>query len=184
MAVTLTHQTSVLLTGVFSTLKSQWLYNAGAAAFKSLLTVSCTYVGMALAHFVPRRAAEEVERSPTQLTPRPNQKTLLDITANALLTIGVFLIGSGLYQVVYSSIVAFTALLSTVQVRWPEGMSGKTGWSRGVSVKWNPRAVNVWQWVAIAIVTGGLVLPALDAMSLSHRDSHSAKDTSSRHGSG
>ncbi|KAJ3301244.1 hypothetical protein HDU93_006899, partial [Gonapodya sp. JEL0774] len=71
---------------------------------------------------------------------------LLDISANTLLTIGMFLIGSGLYQVVYSSIVVFIAVLSTLQFVARDEL-GKH--QSGRSVRWNPAVLNGWQWVGV-----------------------------------
>ncbi|KAG0039026.1 hypothetical protein BGZ82_010032 [Podila clonocystis] len=68
------------------------------------------------------------------------QVAVMDVIANALVTVGFFYVGSGMYQVIYSSIVIWCAILTRIFL------------SRKLS--------NV-QWVAIVGVTVGLAVSAV-----------------------
>jgi hypothetical protein len=68
--------------------------------------------------------------------------SLADVFGNILLTMGLFLLGSGLYQVTYSSIIVFTALM-----RWQ--MHGNLG---------------THQWVAVLLITLALAVSGIGAV--------------------
>ncbi|KAF9109982.1 hypothetical protein BGX27_006940 [Mortierella sp. AM989] len=67
------------------------------------------------------------------------QVAVMDVIANALVTIGFFYVGSGMYQVIYSSIVIWCAILTRIFLG---------------------RELNGIQWVAIFGVTLGLAISA------------------------
>ncbi|KAG0049377.1 hypothetical protein BGZ83_005836 [Gryganskiella cystojenkinii] len=68
------------------------------------------------------------------------QVAVMDVVANALVTVGFFYVGSGMYQVIYSSIVIWCAILTRIFLS---------------------RKLNNIQWVAIVGVTFGLAVSAL-----------------------
>ncbi|GJJ73362.1 hypothetical protein EMPS_05720 [Entomortierella parvispora] len=68
------------------------------------------------------------------------QVAVMDVIANALVTVGFFYVGSGMYQVIYSSIVIWCAILTRIFLS---------------------RKLNNVQWVAIVGVTFGLAVSAL-----------------------
>ncbi|KAG0020766.1 hypothetical protein BGZ81_009200 [Podila clonocystis] len=68
------------------------------------------------------------------------QVAVMDVIANALVTIGFFYVGSGMYQVIYSSIVIWCAILTRIFLS---------------------RKLNNVQWVAIVGVTVGLAVSAV-----------------------
>ncbi|KAF9191968.1 hypothetical protein BGZ50_008913 [Haplosporangium sp. Z 11] len=67
------------------------------------------------------------------------QVAVMDVIANGLITIGFFYVGSGMYQVIYSSIVIWCAILTRIFLS---------------------RKLNNIQWVAIVGVTFGLAISA------------------------
>ncbi|KAG0202294.1 hypothetical protein BGX28_005151 [Mortierella sp. GBA30] len=68
------------------------------------------------------------------------QVAVMDVIANALVTVGFFYVGSGMYQVIYSSIVIWCAILTRIFLS---------------------RKLNNVQWVAIVGVTFGLAISAI-----------------------
>ncbi|KAG0325106.1 hypothetical protein BGZ99_001072 [Dissophora globulifera] len=68
------------------------------------------------------------------------QVAIMDVIANALVTIGFFYVGSGMYQVIYSSIVIWCAILTRIFLS---------------------RKLNNIQWLAILGVTFGLAVSAV-----------------------
>ncbi|KAF9315578.1 hypothetical protein BG003_002891 [Podila horticola] len=68
------------------------------------------------------------------------QVAVMDVIANALVTVGFFYVGSGMYQVIYSSIVIWCAILTRIFLS---------------------RKLNNVQWVAIVGVTMGLAVSAV-----------------------
>ncbi|KAF9938730.1 hypothetical protein BGZ67_010494 [Mortierella alpina] len=68
------------------------------------------------------------------------QVAVMDVIANALVTVGFFYVGSGMYQVIYSSIVIWCAILTRIFLS---------------------RKLNNVQWVAIVGVTCGLAISAV-----------------------
>ncbi|KAF9426937.1 hypothetical protein BGZ76_002534 [Entomortierella beljakovae] len=68
------------------------------------------------------------------------QVAVMDVIANALVTIGFFYVGSGMYQVIYSSIVIWCAILTRIFLG---------------------RKLNGIQWIAIFGVTLGLAVSAI-----------------------
>ncbi|KAF9929631.1 hypothetical protein BGZ65_005711, partial [Modicella reniformis] len=68
------------------------------------------------------------------------QVAIMDVVANALVTVGFFYVGSGMYQVIYSSIVIWCAILTRIFLS---------------------RKLNNIQWLAIVGVTLGLAISAV-----------------------
>ncbi|KAF8952710.1 hypothetical protein BGZ46_003393, partial [Entomortierella lignicola] len=68
------------------------------------------------------------------------QVAVMDVIANALVTVGFFYVGSGMYQVIYSSIVIWCAILTRIFLG---------------------RKLNVIQWLSIFGVTLGLAISAV-----------------------
>ncbi|KAK5822614.1 hypothetical protein F5H01DRAFT_336097 [Linnemannia elongata] len=68
------------------------------------------------------------------------QVAVMDVIANAMVTVGFFYVGSGMYQVIYSSIVIWCAILTRIFLS---------------------RKLNSIQWVAIVGVTIGLAISAV-----------------------
>ncbi|KAJ3054286.1 hypothetical protein HK097_002168 [Rhizophlyctis rosea] len=134
-----------LVTGLISTLGAQWLHYRGAAESRSMLPVLATYLGMAAVALLP---SDKHSRSykPDPNEPKRGYLTIfgvstLDVLGNVILMVGMFYVGSGLYQVIYSSVIVFTALLSKCFLR---------------------RTMSWAQWAAIFAITGGLSLTALE----------------------
>ncbi|KAI7858791.1 hypothetical protein BDC45DRAFT_497651 [Circinella umbellata] len=71
---------------------------------------------------------------------------IIDMVASAFATIGFSLIGSGMYQVIFSSVVIWCAILSYIFMK---------------------RILSVSQWIAIVGTTVGLTFCALDGMKTS-----------------
>ncbi|KAI8149793.1 hypothetical protein BJV82DRAFT_584654 [Fennellomyces sp. T-0311] len=75
---------------------------------------------------------------------------ILDMTASSFVTVGFSLIGSGMYQVIFSSVVVWAAILSYLFMR---------------------RELSISQWVSICGTSAGLTLCAADSMGL-HEESN------------
>ncbi|KAJ3145587.1 hypothetical protein HDU86_000864 [Geranomyces michiganensis] len=112
------NQAIFLVTGLFSTLGQQWLHYRGAADSRSMLTILVTYLGMLAVYVLPDPQRAIRSRSPTGGAEQKAQKqgsiliAVMDVGGNLILTAGSFIVGSGLYQVIYASIVGITAVMS------------------------------------------------------------------------
>ncbi|RKP02768.1 hypothetical protein CXG81DRAFT_24556 [Caulochytrium protostelioides] len=139
-------QAVFLATGLISTLGTQYLFYLHAADARSLLTVLTTYLGMALVGLLPDPDAPAA--APGDPPPRPARTdhtpvrlvAVLDVLGNTVLTVGLFFIGSGLYQVLYASVIVFTAVMARV----------------GLGKRLAPA-----QWAAVWVITVGLGVSAL-----------------------
>ncbi|KAL1916306.1 uncharacterized protein VTP21DRAFT_5923 [Calcarisporiella thermophila] len=199
----LLHQVSFLISGLFQTLCSQWLYYHNATSARAYTTNAAQYFGsFCVAFLLPWLLDDKTKSSsgtdrrlstseqamiamelPKRDQDNANQKneveedklvkknhkgslfsrlpfpfgtyrnpamsvydipilkiTLLDLFANFFLTIGLFYIGSGMYQVIYSSVVVWCALLSTFV----------------------GRRLNIIQWLAIIGLSSGLAVTAFE----------------------
>ncbi|KAI9499603.1 hypothetical protein BDB00DRAFT_794663 [Zychaea mexicana] len=196
MVVTITHQISFLLTGLSTTLGTQFLFYSGAATGDSYLTQLAQYTGMVLvgliipiilsrqkqqytsvattddADDVANRISmdvldedEEKPASPTETTmkaskisdgPIPHKSVmklaLLDVMANFSVTMGFAAIGSGMYQVIYSSVVIWCAILTYF-------LMGRT--------------LSKLQWFAIFGTSAGLALSSLGSFETPDKNSSS-----------
>ncbi|KAF9133618.1 hypothetical protein BGW39_009346 [Mortierella sp. 14UC] len=84
--------------------------------------------------------AEDAKSSARRLHWPVIQVAVMDVIANAMVTVGFFYVGSGMYQVIYSSIVIWCAILTRIFLS---------------------RKLNNIQWVAIVGVTIGLAISAV-----------------------
>ncbi|KAJ3218344.1 hypothetical protein HK099_005098 [Clydaea vesicula] len=158
------HQFIFLLTGLISTLGAQWLNYRKAADSRSLLTVLCTYLGMILIVFLPldsntpHKAPFPLKNMGSSTLQQKEEKkelsnykseinhtgvisvALLDVFGQIVLTVGLFYIGSGLYQVIYSSVIVFASVYNRVFLK---------------------RKMGFKQWMAVLTITFGLSLNAL-----------------------
>ncbi|CAJ0827598.1 2739_t:CDS:2 [Entrophospora sp. SA101] len=106
------YQVLFLFTGLLQTLGTQYLYYQKATSGASFLTNLVQYIGMAavglllLPNWLENRSREYINYKYIIAA------TLLDLIANFAITIGFFYIGSGMYQVIYSSVVIWCAILS------------------------------------------------------------------------
>ncbi|KAG2222026.1 hypothetical protein INT45_003671 [Circinella minor] len=154
------HQVCFLLTGLVTTLGTQWLFYSGAATGDSYLTQLSQYTGMILvgliipillsrqkqqytsvatndeaddlSNRISMDVLDEDEEKPAHLTEPATSITtkssqvsdgpiqhksvmklaLLDVVSNFAVTMGFAVIGSGMYQVIYSSVVIWCAILT------------------------------------------------------------------------
>lgn len=147
-------QGAFLLSGVLSTLITQNLFNVGAADKSTILTVFVQYFGMCLCKFVP--APEKANAPPKNtvlLAPPKSFSTapkeikrgiyiiiFFELIANVLSTIGLSIIGSGIYQVIHAAVIIFNAILSRYFLN---------------------KKLNLKQWIAIVGIAFGLSLSAI-----------------------
>ncbi|KAJ3122214.1 hypothetical protein HK098_003014 [Nowakowskiella sp. JEL0407] len=162
------NQALFLGTGLVSTLGAQSLFYKGAADAQSMLTILSTYVGMVAIALIPvqngkksrnsaysplltedslmEELAEPRSEPPFVSDNIPHKAmitvALLDVFATIVLTIGLFFVGSGLYQVIYSSVIVFTALQSRVFLN---------------------RTLSGGQWLAVFTITAGLSMNAFQS---------------------
>eukprot|EP01114_Cavostelium_apophysatum_P020640 TRINITY_DN6975_c0_g1_i1.p1 TRINITY_DN6975_c0_g1~~TRINITY_DN6975_c0_g1_i1.p1 ORF type:complete len:343 (+),score=23.41 TRINITY_DN6975_c0_g1_i1:254-1282(+) len=147
----LVNQIIFLLTGIITTIGNQYVTYSGAASQGTLLPVAVTYYGMALAYFLPRdKIAPGLQQQDVALIPQSKAVmvkiivfSFVDFLANGLGNFGIIYAGSGIYQVVHSAVVSFTAV-------WASVFLGKK--------------LSLRQWGAIAIVTFGLLLSAIGSV--------------------
>jgi len=142
---TLVYQFIYLATGCLSTMITQYLFYAGAAEKKTYLTVLAQYFAMTLSVFIPvkddsKKAKVSFFAKPTHIKKNIIIISLIDIFANVISTFGMFLIGSGIYQVIHSAVVVFTALFSRFFLK----------------KQFTPQ-----QWLSLLIITSGLSLSAI-----------------------
>jgi len=132
-----------LFTGIFSTLGNQLVYYNGAGDNRSLLPAAATFFGMCCAIFVPR---EELKEDSYYIVPYGKIILMgfLEFFGCVFAMLGLNCAGSGVFQVVYASIVIWIALLS----------------------KWflNKRLSSQY-WTAVFITTFGVSLSAIGSFS-------------------
>lgn len=139
-----------LITGIITTIGNQYMFYSGAADKTTLLPVAANYYGMALATVMPRKELHSSSGSLIVLNYKTISLSLLDVTGLSTGMAGIIYAGSGIYQVVYSSVVIFTALWARVFLH--KTLSGK-------------------HWIAITIVTVGLMCSALGGETITSEDS-------------
>jgi len=130
------YQILFLGTGLFTTLSAQWLWYAGAANEHLLLSIWVAYLGMAL-----------VSDNSGYVADANTSKVLYGIAAIDMFalicgTVGMLYIGSGIYQVIHSSVIVFTALLTRLT---------------------NKSRLKTSQWMSLFIITLGLGISRLGA---------------------
>lgn len=135
------YQILFVLSGVLSTIGYQWLYyqGAGGGGF-SMITVLPSYIGMILPLLTPSNRKQFVHLN----HPKSTHKMIIaacvcDILGSMLTAIGLFYCGSGLYQVLYSSVIVFTAVISRIFLKTP---------------------LTKKQWLAVVMVNVGLAFSA------------------------
>lgn len=118
------NQAIFLVTGIWQTLAAQFLYTQRAASIlylllffiyldnSSLLTVLALYVGM---------MASGLQTSSSIRGKNLNHASfaviaLLEVIGNIVLTVGLFFVGSGLYQVIYSSVIVCNCLCKFINL--------------------------------------------------------------------
>lgn len=141
MSPVLYHQVLFVLTGVLSTIGYQWIFyqGAGGGGF-SMITVLPSYIGM----IFPLLKPSNRNRFLSLDHPKSTHKLIFtastcDITGSMLTAVGLFYCGSGLYQVLYSSVIVFTALIARIFLSKP---------------------LTTNQWIAVFLVNIGLALSA------------------------
>jgi len=150
---TFVFQAIFLLSGIFSTLITQNLFNVGAADKATIITVFVQYLGMAICRFFPAPAKTHVPRNSVLLQPPKSffkasseiKKGILIITsfevlANVLSTIGLSIIGSGIYQVIHAGVIVFNAIFSKYILN---------------------KTLNIKQWISVIGISIGLGLSAI-----------------------
>jgi len=144
-------QVVFLITGIISTIGYQLAYNSGAAERSTLLPVMANYYGMALAVVIPLGSVQiKSPSTSSNFSSTPffslNLQTklcflgVLEVIGNSFSVLGVSYAGSGLFQVIYSSVVVFTALWSKLFLK---------------------RRIPSQQWYGLGIVCLGMMLSTL-----------------------
>lgn len=103
-----------LVTGIFQTIGSQWLYYQGAAHNFSFFTVAASYLGMAAVYFFPTitssaPSTRRLSKNKLKYDPLVESKdkfpyltvlsiSLMDFIGNLFVTMGLFIIGSGVFK--------------------------------------------------------------------------------------
>lgn len=145
-AWTVALQTAYLGTGVSTTLLMQQIHEEGAGSGGAQIATLLTYCGMLVSGgLYPSR--EDVLSGGGALFSGDNPLarplaavSLLGVLSNAMVVVSIGLAGSGLFQIVYSSITAFVAIASRAVLG---------------------RRVSAAQWLAVAVVTLGLVISGM-----------------------
>jgi drug/metabolite transporter (DMT)-like permease len=144
-----------LLTGVVQTLCAQTAFYQGGAEKTTLLPVLANFAGIACALFLPSSSHETTshdneasssKRKPA-ITSHHKKFALIgscEVAGNVLGVLGLIFAGSGLFQVVYASVVLFTALLSKIFLG---------------------RSPQPKQWAALFLITCGLAISAVGTSS-------------------
>ncbi|KAK4509276.1 uncharacterized protein ATC70_007626 [Mucor velutinosus] len=188
------HQVMFLITGLCTTLGTQWLFYHGAATGDSYLAQLAQYLGMVLVgliipvllrnkqkkysiinqeehdhdidmvqlnhptqdEHIPTTAISQYEEGPI-----PHKSVIklavLDVFANFCVTVGFAIVGSGMYQVIYSSVVIWCALLTWLFMK---------------------RTLSTMQWIAIFGTSAGLAISSMDNFTSSAEvDAQSAAKT-------
>lgn len=134
-------QALFVTTGTIITLGYQWIFYAGAGGRGlAMITVLPSYIGMCMPLAQPAVFRRFLSSSyPMQVHLIVIFASVLDIAGGLLTAVGLFMTGSGIYQVLYSSVVVFTALVARIVLHKP--------------LSWK-------QWLAVIIVNTGLALSA------------------------
>ena len=138
------HQALFLITGILSTICAQIVTYHGGAHPQSLMLSWPSYLGMLIVGLLP-------VKGPGSSGGNTSRKHILlcaatNVIANICCMAGLQIIGSGIYQVLYSSVIVFTALLSRTFL-------GKS-----------PSQL---QWIAIFSIAAGLGMTSHDSAPVS-----------------
>lgn len=170
------HQVMFLITGLCTTLGTQWIFYHGAATGDSYLTQLAQYIGMILVGFIIplllknkqngyQRLNEGEDHHMVQVNGESDEPedhhnnalngkyeegpiqhksvmrlAVLDVFANFCVTVGFSIVGSGMYQVIYSSVVIWCAILTFLFMG---------------------RKLSKLQWIAIFGTSAGLAISSL-----------------------
>ncbi len=115
MVYSSTIQTGVifLATGLFKTIGLQWLGYAGAAKSETLIPSLIIYLGT----LATRLFTKILKNTRTPPLFSIFFMSLFEVVGHFLTMKGLFIVGSGLYQVVYSSLVVFTAIIGRLWLK-------------------------------------------------------------------
>ncbi|KAI8348873.1 hypothetical protein BD560DRAFT_410515 [Blakeslea trispora] len=168
------HQISFLISGICITLGVQWLFYRGAATSMSFIPQLLSYTGMLLVGlFIPVLSKRRHDMMQLKVDSRNSETTLeslrvktddsipvfhegpihhwsiinlsvLDIVSSFGSMIGFSIIGSGMYQVIHSSVVIWCAILTWICMK---------------------KSLSRLQWVAIFATSFGLGLSSIDNFS-------------------
>ncbi|CAO3702012.1 unnamed protein product [Rhizopus stolonifer] len=166
-----------LATGLSSTLGIQWIFYHGAATGDSYLTQLAQFVGMIFVGLLIPTLKKKKEKQYNRIPQQENDAipmsfvnthedgsnyiegpiqhasviklAILDVLANSCVTLGFSIIGSGMYQVIYSSVVIWCAILTFLIMN---------------------KRLSTLQWIAIFGTSAGLALSSLDSMSDSREE--------------
>ncbi|KAI8364003.1 hypothetical protein EDC96DRAFT_511492 [Choanephora cucurbitarum] len=169
------HQVMFLMTGLSTTLGTQWLFYHKAATGDSYLAQLSQYLGMVMVGLLipillrnKQKAYQRLNQEDddqvamTTLPSVPEQEpskyiegpmpyrsvmklAVLDVFANFCVTVGFAIVGSGMYQVIYSSVVIWCAILTWFLMN---------------------RTLSRVQWVAIFGTSAGLALSSFGDFSV------------------
>lgn len=132
------HRISFLLTGIFTTIVNQVIFYHGVGDPATGMLSLPTYLGMLSVLVMP------VSRTPCTV---PQWKfagvATVDVLSAVLCILGMQVVGSGVYQVLYSSVVCFTAFFSTCFLR---------------------KSHSVFQWIGVLAIAGGLAITSHDSV--------------------
>ncbi|KAI8643236.1 hypothetical protein BD408DRAFT_415182 [Parasitella parasitica] len=167
------HQIMFMVTGLCTTLGTQWLFYNGAATGDSYLAQLAQYLGMVLVGLIipillknkqkdysildqqdinmvqvnqPSDDGHIISTTNVPYTegPIPHKSViklaLLDVFANFCVTVGFAVVGSGMYQVIYSSVVIWCAILTWLLMK---------------------RRLTTMQWIAIFGTSTGLAISSM-----------------------
>eukprot|EP01122_Echinamoeba_exundans_P002858 TRINITY_DN12853_c0_g1_i1.p1 TRINITY_DN12853_c0_g1~~TRINITY_DN12853_c0_g1_i1.p1 ORF type:complete len:365 (+),score=48.09 TRINITY_DN12853_c0_g1_i1:82-1176(+) len=140
---TIFFQALFLLTGVITTLGNQFSFYQGGAEKSTLIPVFFNFLGIALGGLIPLPEAY-INNKHSLPHLRLCMIGLIDVLGNMLCLIGLIMVGSGTYQVIYSSVVLFTAFFARMFLS---------------------KVLSIHQMIALLVVSGGLALSAVGSAS-------------------
>ncbi|KAI8366893.1 hypothetical protein BD560DRAFT_400441 [Blakeslea trispora] len=166
------HQVMFLLTGLSTTLGTQWLFYHKAATGDSYLAQLSQYLGMVMVGLlIPillrnkqkryQQLNQQEDVAMASMTEEPSiaeryeegpvqhrsimKLAVLDVFANFCVTFGFAIVGSGMYQVIYSSVVIWCAILTWFLMN---------------------RKLSKLQWIAIVGTSVGLTVSSFDSFNV------------------
>uniref|UniRef100_A0A7S0HS69 EamA domain-containing protein n=1 Tax=Hanusia phi TaxID=3032 RepID=A0A7S0HS69_9CRYP len=136
--ITICHQIIFLATGIFTTICNQHIFYQGGAEPSTMLLSFPTYAGMFLVVLLP------ISRKPAYISQRKVFfSAMFDVGSNVLCMLGLQIVGSGVFQVLYASVVCFNAILSRFF------LGKRQGWT---------------QWLGLFSIACGLAVTSQDSM--------------------
>ncbi|TNJ26971.1 hypothetical protein GMRT_15098 [Giardia muris] len=133
-----------VVTGVFQPIILDAISLFGGASKEAFLFPIPNSLGMALLLPLPAKDAFHSRTDSLWLFPRDIfVMTLIDVFATTLTLFGQLMIGSGLYIIIYSSLTIWSAIGSRILLK---------------------RKMSVWMWLSIGVVTVGLMVSGVGAL--------------------